>query len=523
VPSPAAGAPAAPGTSRLTPTLAEFRRLARDLRVIPVSTRCLADADTPVGLYHRLAGSRPGTFLLESCGPGRSWSRYSIIGVHCAGMLTERAGSAHWWGRVPAGVPRSGPLPEVIAGTLAALATPPQPHLPPLTGGLVGYLGYDFVRSLERLPTLAADPDQLPAVGLLLATDLVIHDATDGSVTIIANAINYDGSTAGVDAAHADACARVTHLVDLLRAPAPPLVPLAIDDPDVRSDAVLPDGWRRLTTGAHYRAQVEAGIEHVRAGDVFQVVLSQRFQAAGAASALAVYRRLRASNPSPYMYLLRVPGAAPGEVGFDIVGSSPEALVTVTGSQVRMHPIAGTRPRGATPQEDAVQAQLLRADAKERAEHLMLVDLGRNDLSRVCRPGSVRVAEFMEIERYSHVMHLVSTVTGDLAQGRTAMDALFATFPAGTLSGAPKIRAMEIIEEREPVRRGVYGGVVGYADFAGNLDMAIAIRTAVLTGEAIIVQAGAGIVADSDPAREDAECLHKARAVLRAVAGVRGE
>lgn len=511
--------------SGIRPGLPQFRELAAHLRVIPVSQRLLADADTPIGLYHRLAGGRPGTFLLESCGPGRSWSRYSIIGVRCPALLTERAGIAHWIGRVPAGVPRTGPLPEVIASTLHHLATPAQAGLPPLTGGLVGYLGYDFVRGLERLPERAADPLALPVVGLLLATDLVVHDALDGSITIIANAVNFDGSDAGVDAAYADAQRRVAAMAVQVRSPARPLRSLALPHDAMTTGSVgtqaVPAEWTRLTSGDRYRNDVRRGIAHVRAGDVFQVVLSQRFEAAAQVDALDVYRALRADNPSPYMYLIRMPGADLGEPGFDIVGSSPEALVTVTGEQVRMHPIAGTRPRGSTREDDTAHAEQLRADDKERAEHLMLVDLGRNDLSRVCTPGSVRVAEFMAIERYSHVMHLVSTLTGVLAPGRTALDALYATFPAGTLTGAPKIRAMEIIEQCEPVRRGVYGGVVGYVDFAGNLDMAIAIRTAVITGSRIIVQAGAGIVAQSDPVNEDAECLHKAHAVLRAVAAAR--
>jgi anthranilate synthase component I len=267
--------------------------------------------------------------------------------------------------------------------------------------------------------------------------------------------------------------------------------------------------------GEDFMAAVDDIKERIRAGEAFQVVPSQRFETPCTAGALDVYRVLRATNPSPYMYLFRFP-STDGTV-FDVVGSSPEALVKVADGRALLHPIAGTRPRGATPQEDAALADELLADPKERAEHLMLVDLGRNDLGRVCEPGSVEVVDFMSVERYSHVMHIVSTVTGALAPGRTAFDALAACFPAGTLSGAPKPRAMQIIEELEPSRRGLYGGCVGYLDFAGDSDTAIAIRTALLRDGTAYVQAGAGIVADSDPVAEDAECRNKAAAVLRAV------
>jgi anthranilate synthase component 1 len=284
----------------------------------------------------------------------------------------------------------------------------------------------------------------------------------------------------------------------------------AVLTPTAPADAVSPFG------GEPFRRAVEEVKEHIRAGDAFQVVPSQRFEAPCPASALDVYRVLRATNPSPYMYLFRL--AHPGGGTYDIVGSSPEALVKVEDGGAMVHPIAGTRPRGATPQEDSDLAAELLADPKERAEHLMLVDLGRNDLGRVCAPGSVEVVDFMAVERYSHVMHIVSTVTGRVADGRTALDVLTACFPAGTLSGAPKPRAMQIIEELEPTRRGLYGGCVGYLDFAGDSDTAIAIRTALIRDGVAYVQAGAGVVADSVPAAEDAECRNKAAAVLRAVA-----
>jgi anthranilate synthase component 1 len=281
------------------------------------------------------------------------------------------------------------------------------------------------------------------------------------------------------------------------------------------------------TSRQDYEAAVERAKEHIRAGDAFQVVVSQRFDRPTSASALDIYRMLRVSNPSPYMYLLRFPAPGPGadlgdRVAFDVVGSSPEALVKLTDGHAMLHPIAGTRPRGDTPERDAALAEELLADEKERAEHLMLVDLGRNDLGRVCQPGSVEVVDFMSVERYSHVMHIVSTVTGRLAEGRTAHDLLAATFPAGTLSGAPKPRAMEIIDELEPTRRGLYGGAVGYLDFAGNLDAAIAIRTAVLRDGVAHVQAGAGLVADSVPGAEHHECVNKAAAVLAAITQAEG-
>ena len=486
-----------------TPSLEAFRELARDRRVIPVSRRLLADGETPVGVYRKLAGDRPGTFLLESAEHGRVWSRFSFIGARSHATLTERDGQAHWLGQPPVGVPLDGDPLEAIRATLQALHTEPLPGLPPLTGGLVGYLGYDVVRRLERLPEHAEDDLRLPELALMLATDLAVLDHQDGSILLIANAINYDDSDERVDWAHADAVARLDRMTAELAQPAPATT--------VAYDADADPSYRRRTDGAEYHRSVEHVKEQIKAGEAFQVVVSQRFEMTTGAGALDIYRMLRVSNPSPYMYLLRLDG-------FDIVGSSPEALVKVTGGRAMMHPIAGTRWRGATPEEDTELATDLLADPKERAEHLMLVDLGRNDLGRVCTPGTVEVVDFMSVERYSHVMHIVSTVVGAVAEGRTAYDVLTACFPAGTLSGAPKPRAMELIEELEPTRRGVYGGCVGYLDFAGDADTAIAIRTAVLRGETAYVQAGAGIVADSDPVAEDDECRNKAMAVLRAIA-----
>jgi anthranilate synthase component I len=495
----------------VTPGLEEFRALAAGHRVIPVTRRLLADGDTPVGLYRKLAGERPGTFLLESAEHGRVWSRYSFVGVRSVATLTERDGQAYWLGDPPAGLPTSGDPLEALRGSLAALHTSRFPGLPPLTSGLVGYLSYDAVRRLERLPSLARDDLDLPELAMMIATDLAVLDHADGSVLLIANAVNHDDRPEGVDEAYHKAVARLeTMTADLSR----PVAPRAATcDTGARPDYVS------RTDREDYLAAVERAKEEIRSGEAFQVVVSQRFEMPTPASALDVYRMLRVTNPSPYMYLLRFPGRDGGVDGaFDIVGSSPEALVKVTDGRALLHPIAGTRPRGATPAEDAELAAELLADPKERAEHLMLVDLGRNDLGRVCAPGSVEVVDFMSVERYSHVMHIVSTVVGQLAPGRTAHDVLTACFPAGTLSGAPKPRAMEIIEGLEPTRRGLYGGCVGYLDFAGDLDTAIAIRTALLRDGTAYVQAGAGIVADSDAQAEDTECRNKAAAVLRAIA-----
>ncbi|GAA2225426.1 anthranilate synthase component I [Kitasatospora cystarginea] len=493
--------------------LEAFRKLAVDTRVIPVTRRLLADGLTPIGLYRSLAAERPGTFLLESAEQGRSWSRYSFVGVRSAAALTaDQDGNAHWHGTPPVGIPTTGDPLEVLRAALAALHTPrgADDGLPPLTGGLVGYLGYDVVRRLEKLPDRTPDDLELPELTMLLATDLAVLDHWDGSVVLIANAVNHNDLASGVDEAYTDAVARLDAMEADLRKPVDS--GLAIFTPTA-VDAHSPFG------GEPYGRAVEEIKERIRAGEAFQVVVSQRFETPCPASALDVYRVLRTTNPSPYMYLFRFPGPDGTEQGgFDVVGSSPEALVKVTEGEALLHPIAGTRPRGATPQEDAELAAELLADPKERAEHLMLVDLGRNDLGRVCTPGSVEVVDFMAIERYSHVMHIVSTVTGEVAEGKTAFDVLTACFPAGTLSGAPKPRAMQIIEELEPTRRGLYGGCVGYLDFAGDADAAIAIRTAVLRDGVAYVQAGAGVVADSTPEGEDTECRNKAAAVLRAVA-----
>ena len=500
----------------VSPDITTFRELARDRRVIPVVRRLLADGETPIGLYRKLAGERAGTFLLESAEHGRAWSRYSFIGVRCAAMLTEVDGEVRWFGNAPVGLPDHGDPLEALRDTVAALHTERLPGLPPLTGGMVGYLSYDVIRHWEKLPN--ANPDELgiPELAMMLATDLAVLDHHDGSVLLIANAINYDATDERVDEAWADAVLRLDRMqADLSTSAAASASTY---------DATATIDITARTSEADYLSAVEVSKEYIRAGDAFQIVLSQRFSAPCPSSALDVYRVLRVTNPSPYMYLFRIPapidenGGLSHVVALDIVGSSPEALVKVTQGRAMLHPIAGSRPRGLTPEQDAALAEELLADEKERAEHLMLVDLGRNDLGRVCTPGSVEVVDFMSVERYSHIMHIVSTVVGEVAAGRSAFDVLAATFPAGTLSGAPKPRAMEIIDELEPVRRGVYAGAVGYLDFAGDLDTAIAIRTAVIIDGTAHVQAGAGLVADSVPHSEFAECGNKAAAVLRAVA-----
>ena len=505
-----------------TPNLESFRVLAQNRRVIPVFRKLLADGETALGLYRKLADERAGTFLLESAEHGRSWSRYSFVGVASSAMLSERNGQALWSGKVPQGVPATGDPITALRETLDVLFTPgvnegiTDEELPPLTGGVVGYLGYDIVRRLEKLPDLTQDVLELPELAMLVATDLAVLDHKDGTVTLIANAINYDNSDERVDEAWIDAEQRLNAMEAALGGQAPSSAS--------SFDRTAKAEFTRETTGVEYQESVRIAQERIRAGDAFQIVLSQRFATECQASALDVYRVLRATNPSPYMFLFRIPElTGPGhelgtKVAFDVVGSSPEALVTLRNGEAMVHPIAGTRPRGDTPEIDESNAADLLADEKERAEHLMLVDLGRNDLGRVCLPGSVEVTDFMSIEKYSHVMHIVSTVIGKIDPAVSAFDLVAATFPAGTLSGAPKPMAMTIIEELEKSKRGVYGGCVGYFDFAGNIDTAIAIRSTVIKNSIAYVQAGAGVVADSVPESEDAECQAKAMAVLNAVA-----
>lgn len=486
-----------------------FRALALEHRVVPVTRKVLADSETPLSAYQKLAQNRPGTFLLESAENGRSWSRWSFIGAGSAAALTVEGGEAAWLGNsVPAGAPRGGDPIAALRETLQLLKSEHIDGMPPLTGGLVGYLGYDVVRRLERLPNDTIDDLQLPEMVMLLATDLAAVDHHEGSITLIANAVNWDGTDERVDEAYDDALERLDAMTRALAAPAPSTVASYSKPEPV---------YRRQRTEEEFFAGVRKLITDIEDGEAFQVVLSQRFEMDTPAAPLDVYRMLRASNPSPYMYLINVP-EADGSTAFSIVGSSPEALVTVADGVATTHPIAGTRWRGATEEEDLLLAKDLENDEKENSEHLMLVDLGRNDLGKVCAPGTVKVSDYRHVERYSHVMHLVSTVSGHLAEGKTALDAVAACFPAGTLTGAPKPRAMELIEELETSRRGLYGGIVGYLDFAGDADTAIAIRTALMKDGTAYVQAGAGVVADSDPVYEELETRNKAAAVLRAIA-----
>ncbi|MGB6108746.1 MAG: anthranilate synthase component I [Mycobacterium sp.] len=493
-----------------TTTREEFRALAAEHRVVPVTRKVLADSETPLSAYRKLAAGRPGTFLLESAENGRSWSRWSFIGAGAPSALTVRDGRAVWLGATLNGAPSGGDPLEALRATMELLSAEGSAPsgLPPLSGGLVGFFAYDFVRRLERLPELAVDDLGLPDMLLLLATDIAAVDHHEGTITLIANAVNWDGVGQRVDEAYDDAVRRLDVMTAALGQPLVSTV-ATFSRPEP-----LPRAQRTLE---EYSAVVERLVAEIEAGEAFQVVPSQRFEMDTAADPIDVYRLLRVTNPSPYMYLLQIPDGA-GETAFSIVGSSPEALVTVQGGWATTHPIAGTRWRGHTEEEDQLLEKELLADEKERAEHLMLVDLGRNDLGRVCVPGTVRVEDYSHIERYSHVMHLVSTVTGLLADGRSALDAVTACFPAGTLSGAPKVRAMELIEEVEITRRGLYGGVVGYLDFAGNADFAIAIRTALMRNGTAYVQAGGGVVADSNGPYEYTEAANKAKAVLAAIA-----
>lgn len=485
-------------------SLEDFEKYAQSYNVIPVWRTILADHETPLSVYRKLAGDRSGTFLLESAEHGGVWSRYSFIGVNSLATLTEENGLAIWKGKAPAGVPSGIDPLDALRITAAHLKSPKISGLPPLTGGLVGYAGYEIVRRLEKISTLAKTDVELPEIAYLLTSDLAIFDHLTGSLTLIANAINWDGSSERVAEAYNQATSRIEEMLGLLAQPSEAMISEIFSD-------VSPIFQRNMSS-AEYCNKVEIIKEEIRSGEAFQVVLSQRFAMGATASAFDIYRALRLRNPSPYMYLFRF------DDGLEIVGSSPEALVKITDREVMVHPIAGTRPRSQDPEIDRRNGEELLADPKERAEHLMLVDLGRNDLGRVCEPGSVEVIEFMHLERYSHVMHIVSTVTGTLSSQSSAADALFAVFPAGTLSGAPKPRAMEIIEQMEPTRRGIYGGTIGYLDFRGNVDSCIAIRTAVIKDGVANVQAGAGIVADSIAESEDLECQNKAAAVLGAIA-----
>lgn len=480
-------------------------------RAVPVLRELFADGETPIGVYRKLAMGKPGTFLLESAEQGGIWSRWSFVGVGSLGVLTQDGDLATW---IDYGIPAARALgDDVPAAPLEALAhlyrrwsTPHVDGHPPLTGGLVGFIGWEAVRQLERLPHIPPADFDVPGQALSFVSELVVLDHRHGTAILIATALN-DG-TDDADALWNSAQGRLDALQHALAQPSEAW----LAEVDL---TVAPDPRPRLEPEA-YKAAIERSKRYIRDGDVFQVVISQRFDHELTAEPIDVYRVLRALNPSPYMYLLTL--ESPGGDSYSIVGSSPEALVKVQAGRVYTHPIAGSRPRGETPERDLELADELLADPKEQAEHLMLVDLARNDLSKVCTAGSVEVSEFMQVERFSHIMHLVSSVEGDLRPGATPIDVFRATFPAGTLSGAPKPRALEIIDELEIAQRGVYGGVVGYFGLAGDADLAIAIRTATIVGGLARVQAGAGLVADSDPDAEHQESQNKAAAPLRAVA-----
>ncbi len=490
------------------PTLEGFVSLGATHRVVPVVRRLLADGVTPVAVYRALAQDRPDTFILESAEPDGARARFSFVGVRSRARLTATGSQAAWTGDVPVGLNDGRPL-DAIREALAEMRSESIPGLPPLTGGLVGVLGWDIIHEWEpTLSTRAVRELNVPDVYLLFATDLAAIDHHDGSVWLIANAVNADAQESGIEQAYADAVARLDEMEAALRSASPSEI-------SVLGSAASEPSVRHRTPEGDYEKTVEYCKEAIRDGEVFQVVPSQRFDVECQASPLDVYRVLRTLNPSPYMYYLRLV-ADDGEP-FAVVGASPESMVSVKNGKVLTFPIAGSRPRGDTPDEDHELGEALLADPKERAEHIMLVDLARNDLAKVCEPTTVEVVEFMAVNRYSHIMHICSTVVGSLRTERGALDAFVATFPAGTLSGAPKPRAIDLIDEVEPTRRGFYGGAIGYFDFAGNMDTAIAIRTAYISGETAYVQAGAGIVADSVPTREAQETRDKAAALVKAV------
>jgi anthranilate synthase component 1 len=492
-----------------------FRALLPEHRVVPVTRELFADGETPVGIYRKLAANRPGTFLLESAEQGGIWSRFSFVGVSSFGVLTQEKDAVRWldYG-VPAeralGTASELPPLEALAALYARWQTPRIDGLPPLTGGLVGFIGWEAIRQIERLPHRPPADYEMPGQALAFCADLVVIDHRSGTVQLIANVLN-DGVD-DEDALWAAAQARLDAMQDGLAQPSEAW----LADVDLSAPAEPVSRTER----DDFLAAVVTAKERIVDGDIFQVVISQRFELECTAHPLDVYRVLRALNPSPYMYLLSLERPDGGE--YSIVGSSPEALVKVQNGRAFTHPIAGSKPRGATPEEDLDLETTLLGDEKERAEHLMLVDLARNDLLKVCEAGSVEVTEFMRVERFSHIMHIVSSVEGDMLPTATAIDVFRATFPAGTLSGAPKPRALEIIDELEPAQRGVYGGVIGYFGFAGDADLAIAIRTATIMDGVARVQAGGGLVADSIPESEFQESQNKAAAPLRAVAVANG-
>lgn len=492
--------------AEVRPDRAAFRALAADHSVVPVWRELLADLITPVAAFARLCGDdRPG-FLFESVEHGERWSRWSFVGRNPIATLVLRGGSVEVEGELPADMPRDRGILAAVEWLLAAYRSPTMPDLPPFHGGVVGYLGYDVVREVEDLPDIPTDATGYPDAVLSVIGEMAAFDHFRQRVSLIENVIVPAGADdATLDRLYDEAIDRLDRLA---ADGASPLAEPMVDPP--MADPGLPEVERSVSDAGWLEA-IDVARQHILDGDIFQVVLSQRYSFDLDADPFDFYRVLRQVNPSPYMYFVRTPEVT-------LAGSSPEPMVRLVDGRVISRPIAGTRRRGATDEEDRRLGAELREHPKEIAEHVMLIDLARNDVGRIAETGSVRVNEQMVVERYSHVMHLVSTVTGQVREDLTGCDVLYATFPAGTLSGAPKPRAMQIIESLETSRRGVYGGAVGYLDFAGNVDMAIAIRTAVLKDGVAYVQAGAGVVADSIPLRESEECENKAAAVLHAVA-----
>jgi anthranilate synthase component 1 len=470
-----------------TPSKAEFIELAKRGNLIPVYREILADAETPVSAYQKLHKSG-GSFLLESVEGGEHLGRYSFLGTNPRKVI--RAGST------VAGDPL-----KLVEQEMAQYKPVALPGLPRFTGGAVGFIGYEYIHHVEpTVPRPQRNDLGTPTLCFMITETILIFDRVSQTIKVVANA-HIDGRP---DAAYAGACARIEEILLQLQQP------LASRPLELRNDTAQVKVNSNMTPERHAE-MVAKTKEYIKAGDVIQVVLAQRFQTHARSSPLDIYRALRSVNPSPYMFLLDFPG-------FQLVGASPEVHVRCEDGKVEIRPIAGTRWRGKTPEEDARLEKELLADEKERAEHLMLVDLARNDIGRVCDFGSVHVPEFMVIEKYSHVMHIVSGVEGRLQQGRSLCDLMRATFPAGTVSGAPKIRAMQIISELEDSQRGPYAGAVGYFSFSGNLDSCITLRTALLKDGVAYVQAGGGIVADSDPAYEFQETVNKAKAMIKAIA-----
>jgi len=483
------------------PTIAEVKKLATNGNLVPIYKVIPADLETPVSVYLKLRGTSP-SFLLESVEKGKQLGRYSFLGVEPTGVLTASGGTVtlREGGVVTEFHPPNGDPLITMKQILSRYSPVPNAIIPGFTGGMVGYLGYDAVRFFERVPLSSKEGLRLPDAVFLLVSRLVIFDHVKHQVMVVANA-HIEGNA---ESAYATATTTIDDIVERLR------LPLAEQSsPPSRSSST--EDWQANLSRAAFEERVNKAKEYIRAGDIFQVVLSQRLSRNCDLDPFTIYRSLRMLNPSPYMFFFHLPGDV------YIIGSSPELLVRLQGDQAEVRPIAGTRPRGTTPDEDEKLAAELFTDPKERAEHVMLVDLGRNDLGRVCRYGTVSVPELMKIERYSHVMHIVSSVQGTLQPGKDVFDLLRATFPAGTVSGAPKIRAMQIIASLEEERRGPYAGAIGYFSYSGAMDTCIAIRTLVMHAKRIHVQAGAGIVADSDPAREYQETLNKAQALAEAV------